>query len=398
MIKFRIENNLLILIYDSGSTGWVFHVLKEVELVTIKKTFSFTVKDLYNRNIEEMTVDDYDGPIEFILGKLENNYYKIERNKLNIDVDLYIYKNIELTPGFFTAARDISIFKKINKLINNNIYIGGDHVDSIPKEEFEKLLASFPNSYELTKYTNARLGSILKNYFNMKKDNEREYNAYMNKKKSREGEDIYDKFQESELVKYQAIHNKLLEMLDNEVGYNEHQWQKEMLQIILLLYPKYIYVFEKTPVRDDYTKKTRELDFLLVDTEGHIDIVEIKKPFDNCIITKGRYRDNFIPLRELSGTIMQIEKYILNLNRWGETGEKFLTNKYKNKLLSNFKIKITNPSGFVIMGRDNNLNKEQRMDFEVVKRKYKNIIDILTYDDLIRRVNFVISNLQKIDK
>lgn len=85
---------------------------------------------------------------------------------------------------------------------------------------------------------------------------------------------------------------------------------------------------------------------------------------------------------------MQIEKYIYNLNRWGQKGERFLTEKYKNSLPSNFKLRITNPNGIVIMGRDEELNLEQHQDFEVIKRKYKNVVDIITYDGLIRRLKF----------
>ena len=56
-------------------------------------------------------------------------------------------------------------------------------------------------------------------------------------------------------------------------------------------------------------------------------------------------------------------------------------------------IKITNPSGLIIMGRDNNLTAIQKQDFEVIKRKYKNVIDIITYDDLISRLKFTIAQL-----
>jgi hypothetical protein len=45
------------------------------------------------------------------------------------------------------------------------------------------------------------------------------------------------------------------------------------------------------------------------------------------------------------------------------------------------------------MGRDSNLREDQRQDFEVVKRKYKYIIDIITYDDLLRRLEFIIKQL-----
>lgn len=96
-------------------------------------------------------------------------------------------------------------------------------------------------------------------------------------------------------------------------------------------------------------------------------------------MTSGLYRDNYIPLRKLSGTVMQIEKYIYYLNRWSEEGEKTLTAKYKNELPEGFEIKITNPSGIIILSRELNLTTEQKRDFEVIKRKYKNIVDIITY-------------------
>lgn len=121
-------------------------------------------------------------------------------------------------------------------------------------------------------------------------------------------------------------------------------------------------------------------------------MIEIKKPFDKCIVTEGQYRDNHIPLRELSGSVMQIEKYLYYLNRWGADGEAELTKKYKSELPEGFSIKITNPTGIIIMGRDNNLTDGQRRDFEVVKRKYKNIADIITYDDLLRRLKFVLEH------
>jgi hypothetical protein len=52
----------------------------------------------------------------------------------------------------------------------------------------------------------------------------------------------------------------------------------------------------------------------------------------------------------------------------------------------------------IIMGRSNNLAQEQKNDFEVIRRKYKNIIDILTYDDLLERLESVIGRLNIISK
>lgn len=57
-------------------------------------------------------------------------------------------------------------------------------------------------------------------------------------------------------------------------------------------------------------------------------------------------------------------------------------------------INCNKQGAIVIMGRDNNLTQAQRQDFEVVKRKYKNIIDIITYDDLLRRLDFIGQQLE----
>ena len=253
----------------------------------------------------------------------------------------------------------------------------------------------FPNTYELNMYASARISSVLSSYLDTKVDYEENYQHYLNKKISKKGSNVQFKYSEIEVLKYTSILEKLKSMLDNEVSYNEHQWQEELLQIILLLYPKYIYLFKEAPVRDTYSNKNRSIDYLLVDSSGNTDIIEIKKPFDKCIVTKRTYRDNYVPLRELSGTVMQIEKYIFYLNKWGKKGEEKLTDHYKDELADGFKIKITNPCGLIIMGRTVGLSYEQIQDFEVIKRKYKNVIDIITYDDLLARLEFTIGQWEK---
>jgi len=43
------------------------------------------------------------------------------------------------------------------------------------------------------------------------------------------------------------------------------------------------------------------------------------------------------------------------------------------------------------MGIESGLTEIQKNDFEIIKRKYKHIIEIITYDELIRRLEFLIS-------
>jgi hypothetical protein len=200
-------------------------------------------------------------------------------------------------------------------------------------------------------------------------------------------------FRADEVRKYKYLLERLKAMLAAEETYPESVWQAEILQIVLLLNPKYIKAIERAPVRDTDRGVTRQIDILLVDASGNIDVIEIKQPFGQSIVTAGQYRDNHIPLRELSGSVMQVEKYVYYLNRWGVAGEHALTEKYKDQLPEGFRIKITNPSGIIIMGRDKQLNADQRRDFEVVRRKYKNIVDIISYDDLIRRLEATLAQL-----
>ena len=132
----------------------------------------------------------------------------------------------------------------------------------------------------------------------------------------------------------------------------------------------------------------------MVDADGHIDLIEIKKPFDEGVLRKGKYRDNYIPARELTGAIMQAEKYIYYLQKGGYKCEAELNEKYGSKLPAGLQIKVVNPKAMVIVGRSDKFDDQQRLDFEIIRRKYANVIDILTYDDLLLRLDRQIKRLQ----
>jgi hypothetical protein len=60
------------------------------------------------------------------------------------------------------------------------------------------------------------------------------------------------------------------------------------------------------------------------------------------------------------------------------------------ELPGGLEIRITNPKGMIILGRERRpdgtpaLDAGQALDLEVIKRKYANVMDIMTYDDLLR--------------
>lgn len=399
MLTFSYKNKKLILTYDSdrSDNSWVYNKLTNNEGVSFKQTFHLGQGDLLDPNYTNFQPPDMHEPVEFVIGEeVEKGYYRIDGDILGIEYHLYIHKSIKLTYKSFTAERNVSIFSVIDDLApDESLYVGGEQPYNIPEKEFSKIIKTFPNTYELRKYVFARVSSIVRDYIETKIDGEEKYHQYMNKKSPIKKGEITDQFRESEIFKYTSLQEKLEMMLKNESKYQENQWQEEILQILLLLYPKYIHIIKEARVKDTYGDSWRKLDFMLVDSTGNIDIVEIKQPFDKCIVTKNQYRKNYIPLRELSGTVMQVEKYIFYLNKWGIKGEEYLTKKYASSLPEGFKIKVTNPRAIIIMGRENNLSEEQLNDFEVIKRKYKNVLDIISYDDLINRVKIIVEQLKK---
>ena len=137
-------------------------------------------------------------------------------------------------------------------------------------------------------------------------------------------------------------------------------------------------------------KHDKQPDFLLVDANGFVDILEIKKA-DILLLTK--YRNNYVASRELSGAIQQIEKYIYCLNS-SDKAKNDVSSKLALHLPIGLKVQVVNPQGILILGRSNELNIQQKQDFELIKRQYKHIADIMTYDDLINRLENIVCSLK----
>ena len=400
MISLETEKDRIIAKYESiqgDDISWLLSKFENNEPHEFNKTFRFfkenLVKQINNERDPFNAIYGKSEPIDFIFALLEEDYFKVIPGVLSRKINIYLHKDIEkITTELFFTAYNISLVKKIDNLIDEDLYIGGNAENAISIDSYLDLIENFPNDYERKLYYDAKISSHIKNYFTTTKDLPSQFNKYLNKKKTTKGVDLTKTFKDFELYKNQIILKKLENMLADEINYGENQWQDEILQIILLLFPKYLYVFKETPLKTEEGKKS--LDLLLVDTNGNVDIIEIKKPFENAVMTKNVYRNNYIPLRELSGTVMQIEKYIYLINRNAIKIEEELTKKYSGVLSENFKIKVTNPNGMIIMGRENKLSSDQKKDFEVVKRKYKNILDIITYDDLIKRLELSINQIK----
>jgi hypothetical protein len=318
---------------------------------------------------------------------------------LEINTELKIFKDIDISLRTFVAEENISVFKKIDALVKSSITIGGSQPEAIPEDDFEKILNNFPTKTELKHYADARISNILIQYIDSTTDASKKLAKLLGKKKTITAPSFIQDFYIYEIEKYKFIKDKLMDMLGKPDTFSESEWQKQILQIIILLYPKYILPLSNVKIPDYYSDATkttdRFIDLALIDSNGSIDLIEIKKPFDDCILSTLPYRDNFTPKKELSGAIMQAEKYAFHLNKWGIKGEKELSSRYSSKLPKGMTIKISNPKSIIILGRSHVFSERQFRDFEIIKRKYSNIIDIMSYDDMIKRLDNTIEKLTK---
>lgn len=406
MLKFQITATGVDLEYegDLGTNNkWVWDDLTTNQKTRISRIFLFKTTDLLNPPTPTQDFEDY--KYQFQLGTFDNGYLKIPGRILEIKNDLLISRNVALKRSIFAAERNVSIFGRLSDLLEHSdpIVIGGRHPDAIPWNIFEELLKKFPNTYELNRYADARVHTILSQYLNGMKDARGHYESYLNKKTALTSTSKLDLdvLKKLEIEKYILIRDLIENSLATKKDWSEGDWQKLMLSFLLLLFPKYIKVLENVTIHDYYSdpsKKTnRYIDIALVDANGNLDVIEVKKPFDDKILRKNQYRGNSIPTSELSGSIMQAEKYLFHLSKWGVKGEDTLTAKYATELPPSMRIRISSPKAIIIVGRDQiggaNMTSSQLLDFEVIKRKYANMMDIITYDDLLRRLSNTIAAL-----
>lgn len=411
MVDFVISASDVVLTYraDQRGNGWVWRELRDHGTVTLSRVFTFERGDLVSEPDEGDQDNDFeDFEYRFRFAARRNGYFHIEGRILEIDNPVLITDvELRLERKVFIAERNISIFGKIADLVvpNQPIIVGGRREGAIPTSDFQALLRKFPNTSELNRYAAARVASVIGDYITPLRDARAHYEAYLNRRRSTMTATLAQpELVQTEIEKYVFIRDTITEWLRDGTARSERDWQKMIINFLLLIFPKYVAVLSNVQIVDAYSvsgaTKNRFIDLALIDAAGNIDVIEIKKPFEDALMCRTTYRDNYIPTKELSGSIMQVEKYLFHLSKWGAAGEKTLTQRYGSKLPSGMKIRITNPKAMIILGRDQLLDGAEalaaspQLDLEIIKRKYANLIDILTYDDLLRRLNNIIESLR----
>jgi len=172
----------------------------------------------------------------------------------------------------------------------------------------------------------------------------------------------------------------------------EASFQQAISEIVRFIFPKYLYAVREVRFKG-IDANDKQPDFVLIDYNGMIDFLEIKRPSAK-LINVTQYRNNYSPSRELSGTVQQIEKYITCINRHATDWEKEAPKKIKDSIPAGVEIKVINPQGLIILGDAREFTITQKRDFELIKRQYKNVSEIISYDDLLTRLDNMIEALE----
>lgn len=418
-IKIYKEEKRLVLRYcPENSDEWIDEQFRNGKPIRLKcGVFIFEKIDLLLKKLETMpVVGGQDMAVDrgileminqernhvwtFLLGVHESDgYYHIPGRILSSSHDVLIHETVEVRIDFFTAAVfNTQIVPIIDKMIGTDLVIGGDAENAIPLGEYQGIIKRLPNREELHRYAQSRIEGVLSEYVPDTRNSSMELQEYVNRKYrrirrclDRRGSADYDVatcVRELDCTRMTFALKRLQELLGNVQKLMERQWQEEIEKIILLLFPQYIAKVSQLRIATSLARVKHHIpDLILVSMSGSVDIVEIKRPDNSQLLSrKPNYRGNYIASRDLSAAVMQAEKYIADLERLGCTGESEIANR-----IGIGSVQIRNPKAIIIMGRTAELDNDQKKsDFEIIKRKFANVMDIVTYDDLVDRLKNVL--------
>lgn len=399
--SINVEHSKVILEFfpeTSGPDNYL-DLLEEREFMCVYNTFSISKENV-------LGVDgDY---VKFSIGYVDGQYNRITADVLRTKRDYCFEKSISLARLNFVGTRKTSILGMLDKFISsesNVVYIDSksDDISSdnhIPYSAFLKFRKSIPHDAELAKYILMRAATVFSGIFPNADSAIEKHNKWLmsvEKNIQRETPLInniakLDYLHSLDYKKLVEIRGKLKYYIDNCDLYDESTYQEVIAEIVRFIFPKYLYAVREVRFSgiDSYDKQP---DFVLIDYNGMIDFMEIKKPSVK-IINIRTYRNNFSPSHELSGAAQQVEKYIACVQRCAEEWENSAPKKIAQVVPNKLKLKILNPQGIIIMGNASDLSLNQRKDFELIKRQYKHVTEIITYDDLLGRLDNMILSLK----
>lgn len=417
-VDFEKKDDKLILFYETDHS-WIEEKLDSNETIEVYKTFSFRKGDLIER------IDESGFTYKFLLGVKVGDYYCISKDKLSTSFDLYIDCTLPIDWSWFVTTSNKRIRytnnngkEEYSSIYGNILYAFNDFykgdklyfdVDSeqaftddgyhLTISTYKEFLNAFPTA------TNARyqklsiFTNILKNELDVD-DYEAVYQEYKRKHIPVASSKTFltQTLREQEKQKFMYAKAQLEKALDD---YNkgkfihEDDFSKYVAEFFCLLNPKYIMVSTKLNIIDYTQARTScHADLVLIDCEGNIDLIEVKSPKYSNLFRKRPYRSHYVACGELSGAINQLEQYLKSLTKMS-SNEIADNNSDLQKKLGCIALKAVHPKGYIIFGRDaesftgENID-QKKCDYEIIRNTYRDVVDVITFDELIRRFDNII--------
>jgi Domain of unknown function (DUF4263) len=165
----------------------------------------------------------------------------------------------------------------------------------------------------------------------------------------------------------------------------ESWWQTYIEAKILLIQHGYIKALPKLNIALGNTKYP---DFSLITHDNYLDILEIKKPH-TPLLKLDKDRGNYFWENEIAKAIIQVENYIAHVSNHAAD--------LRSYVLDNFEIdmKAIRPRGIILAGDTRTFdNQKIKDDFRLLREGIKNVT-ILTYDELLTRLQNYIAVLKE---
>lgn len=361
--------------------------------LVINHTFFLEKKNLTAESKRILKDDPLQDSIDFVIGKLtrDKKYIALDRSVFHLQFNVFFDPTITLYQNYF-SKEGASVIAAISNAAKRDIYIDSNKnykglEDHIPLNQFKEMISRMLTNYGVSLYKQKMAEEVVGQYFDVDYENTDRYERYIGKQLNIKPykESLSPEYYSSKIYEYEQILAYLKKALDDK-SLPETECQKAIADVLLLLYPKYLYIFSQFEFKS--LGKDKKPDFIAIDNDGNVDVIEIKKASIGKMLR--RYRDNYVPSSEISCACVQIEQYIFYMMSNKTEVEKQIQDTYK-EIIGDLRINIINPQGILVAGRSENLLEAEKKDFEVAKRMNKHIYDVLTYDILIERLENTIN-------
>lgn len=173
--------------------------------------------------------------------------------------------------------------------------------------------------------------------------------------------------------------------MDESIGADrkEQYWQDFVRRNYLFLNDEYVQVIEK----QNLGIAIRIPDFLLVTSDGYVDVLELKTP-KTSLLKYDASHDTYYWSGELSQAISQAENYLDVLTKNADAIVNYLRRQ-------DMQVEIIRPRAYVVSGSSPLLGKKEIVrQFRLLRRPMANV-EILTYSDLLTRAKNKLTTVER---